>query len=387
MAPGMDSGVERSLHPALRIARVEAMAISLPLARPVLMGGGQRIERSESLLVRIIAQDGRTGWGEASAAPTMTGETLGGMVAAVRDRIGPVLAGSDALRRLALDRRMAEAAPADTSARAACDAAVHDLVGQHLGVPVATLLGGALRGHVAVMHLLANPTLDEDLAEAASRAREGITLFKLKVGVKPVAEEIAVLSRMREHLGAGCGLCADGNTGMRRDDAIAYARAAGASGLLFLEQPLADDDLDGALAVAGERSVGLCADESAHSLRHVMDWHAAGAITGVNLKTLKLGGLTGLMRAATVADALGLHVNLACKAGESSVGTAALVHLGYCVPNLDWGITPSSHYLAEDIVRSPLRPDRGSLALPSAPGLGVCVDEAAVARFRIDPAA
>lgn len=74
MAPGMDSGVERSLHPALRIARVEAMAISLPLARPVLMGGGQRIERSESLLVRIIAQDGRTGWGEASAAPTMTGE-------------------------------------------------------------------------------------------------------------------------------------------------------------------------------------------------------------------------------------------------------------------------------------------------------------------------
>lgn len=369
----------------LVIERVEAIALSLPLARPVLMGGGQRIERSESLLVRMTARGGLTGWGEAAAAPTMTGETLPGMRAAVRERIAPVLEGQDATRRTAADRRMARAAPADTGARAACDAALHDLLGRYLGLPVATLLGGAVREEVAVMQLLANPTVDEDLAEADACARDGTRLFKLKTGVKPVGEEIDMLARLRARLPAHCDLCADGNTGMRRQDALDYARAAAGSGLLFLEQPLADDDLDGALAIAALGAVPLCADESAHSLAHVLEWQAAGAIGGVNLKTIKLGGLTGLMRAATVADAIGLHVNLACKAGESSVGTATLAHLGYCVPNLDWGLTPSSHYLAEDIVRAPLHPRRGSLPLSSAPGLGVEVDEAAVARFRFEP--
>lgn len=369
----------------LIIARIEAVAVSLPLTRPVLMGGGQRIEHSESLLVRMIARDGRIGWGEAAAAPTMTGETLAGMLQAVRDRLTPALVGFDAHERAAADRRMALVAPADSGARAACDAALHDLLGRHLGVPVAALLGGALRERVDVMQLLANATVEEDLAEAEACAHAGLRLFKLKVGVKPVCEEIEALARLRARLPEHCGLCADGNTGMRREDALVYAQAAAKQRLLFLEQPLADDDLQGALAVSALRCVPLCADESAHSLRHILDWHAAGAIAGVNLKTIKLGGLSGLMRAAHVADALGLRINLACKAGESSIGTATLTHLAYCVPNLDWGATPSSHYLAEDLVTTPLQPVQGSLALPPIPGLGVEVDEAAVSRFRFAP--
>ena len=58
------------------------------------------------------------------------------------------------------------------------------------------------------------------------------------------------------------------------------------------------------------------------------------------------------------------------------------MHLGYCIPNLDWGINPTSHYLADDIVRSPLAPVDGSSPRPTGPGLGVEVDESAVARYR-----
>jgi L-alanine-DL-glutamate epimerase-like enolase superfamily enzyme len=113
-----------------------------------------------------------------------------------------------------------------------------------------------------------------------------------------------------------------------------------------------------------------------------MQWQRAGAIAGVNLKTIKLGGTAATLRAAVVSDAIGLAIVLASKIAESSIGTAGLVHLGYCVPNLDWGINPTSHYLAEDLVREALQPVSGSSPRPTGPGLGIDVDERAVARFR-----
>jgi L-alanine-DL-glutamate epimerase-like enolase superfamily enzyme len=69
----------------LKIRRVEAIPMKLPLKKPMLMGGGQKFEHAETLVVRIEAHNGLVGWGEASAAPTMTGDTLAGMVA-VRSR-------------------------------------------------------------------------------------------------------------------------------------------------------------------------------------------------------------------------------------------------------------------------------------------------------------
>jgi L-alanine-DL-glutamate epimerase-like enolase superfamily enzyme len=84
-----------------------------------------------------------------------------------------------------------------------------------------------------------------------------------------------------------------------------------------------------------------------------------------------------------VVDTLGLAIDLAAKIAESSIGAAGLVHLGYCVPNLDWGISPTSHYLADDVVRAPLAPSRGSCERPLGAGLGVEVDERAVERYRV----
>jgi len=60
-----------------------------------------------------------------------------------------------------------------------------------------------------------------------------------------------------------------------------------------------------------------------------------------------------------------------------------LVHLGYTVPNLDWGINITNHYLATDLVKQPLRQKDGSVECPTGPGLGVEVDEGALRRFRV----
>lgn len=367
---------------ALSIRRVDAIPVVLPLAKPILMGGGQRFDRAQTLLVRIEAAGGLVGWGEASAAPTMTGDLLPGMVAAVRDHFAPRLAGRNALERARLARELAHAIIGNTGAKAACDLALLDLAGRHLGVSVCELLGGAVRERVATMCLLGNPSVAQDVADAEAYRAQGYGFFKLKVGVKPVEEEIEAALAVRKAIGPEAILCADANMGMSFAHARRYVLGAAEVDLAFLEQPFRDNDLNGTLALARISPIPLCADESAHSLESIMEWQRAGAIGGVNLKTIKLGGTAATLRAAIVADTLGLAIDLASKIAESSIATAGLVHLGYCVPNLDWGINPTSHYLAADLVRTPLRPQDGSSPRPLAPGLGVEVDEQAVEHHR-----
>ena len=81
---------------------------------------------------------------------------------------------------------------------------------------------------------------------------------------------------------------------------------------------------------------------------------------------------------------LGLKINVAAKIAESSIGTAAAVHLACAVPHVDWVVSLTNTYLAEDIVKVPIALKDGVVTLPEGKGLGVEVDEAAVARFRVD---
>src|SRR5947208_17031990 len=79
----------------LTIRRIDAIPVALPLKAPMKMAG-VTITKAENLIVRVELADGQVGWGEAPSAPTMTGDTLGGLVAAVRDHLAPMLVGKDA---------------------------------------------------------------------------------------------------------------------------------------------------------------------------------------------------------------------------------------------------------------------------------------------------
>src|SRR5882672_7769010 len=85
----------------LIIRRVDVIPVALPLKKPMAMAG-ITIAHAHNILVRIEAADGTVGWGEAASAPTMTGDTLGGLVAAVRDHLGPLLVGKDVWTRPAI---------------------------------------------------------------------------------------------------------------------------------------------------------------------------------------------------------------------------------------------------------------------------------------------
>jgi muconate cycloisomerase len=365
----------------LIIRRVDAIPVGLPLKKPMKMAG-VTIAHAENLIVRIEAADGTIGWGEAASAPTMTGDTLGGLVAAVRDHLAPALIDRDAWMRGALCRALDAILLGNSGAHSAVEMALIDLAGQAAGLPVIDLLGGAARTEVAPMWLLGNATADEDIAEARAKENEGFHFFKLKIGVKPLPAEIEGTLAVRKALGPDVPLCADANCGLTLAAARRYAEKTREADLLFLEQPLGHADLKGLTALARTSPVPIGADEGIHSVGDV-EAHARCGAGGVSLKLIKLGGMAAALDAGRVSARLGLLVNIAAKIAESSIGSAAAVHLACAVPAIDWGVSLTHFYLAEDLVEHPLRLGAGTVALPTGPGLGVTVDEDAVARFRV----
>ena len=133
----------------------------------------------------------------------------------------------------------------------------------------------------------------------------------------------------------------------------AISRATEEAGLLFLEQPFEPTDMKGLAALARTAPIAIGADEGIHSL-HDIEAHAAAGAGGVSLKLIKLGGFGAALAAGALCKRLGLAVNIAAKMSESSLASAATVHLACAVENIDWGVSLTHFYLAEDIVRQPL---------------------------------
>ena len=364
----------------LVIRRVDAIPVALPLKAPMKMAANT-VAEALNLLVRIEATDGTAGWGEAASAPTMTGDTLGGLVAAVRDHLAPMLVSQDLRDWPALRAKLHRALLGNGGAHSAIEMAVLALTGRAMGVRLIDLVGKARREAVKPMWLLGNATAEADVAEAHAKQREGFNFFKLKIGVKPLQKEIAIAHAVREAL-PRTPLCADANCGLTLAAAKRYIDQTRDARLMFVEQPLAYDDIAGLRKLTRATKMPIGIDEGIHSLADVETNAKAGA-GGVSLKLIKLGGITAALEAGKLCQRLGLSINIAAKIAESSLASAAAVHLACAVPKADWGVSLTHFYLAEDIVKRPLPLASGLVALPSDPGLGVEVDEAAVARLRV----
>src|SRR6187397_2069270 len=169
IAASADRNVRRE-HAPLVIHRVDAIPVALPLKTPMKMSA-ETITAAQNLLVRIEAADGTVGWGEAASAPTMTGDTQGGLVAAVRDHLAPMLIGKDAHDWPALRPALHRALLGNGGAHSAVEIAVLDLIGRATGQRLIDLVARPRRNGVKPMWLLGNKTADEDVAEAHAKQK------------------------------------------------------------------------------------------------------------------------------------------------------------------------------------------------------------------------
>ena len=373
----------------IKITKIEAIAVSLPMKKPVQMAG-ETVAHAENVFVRVESDAGAVGWGEAAAAPTMTGETIAGMMAAI-ELMRPKLIGRAAYDFAGATAAMDAQIYGNSGAKAAIDMALHDLVGRASGRPVYALFGAKQRSRMPVLAVIGSEDAAADLRDAQACWNAGYRAFKIKVGLgSPEADAVRTMMLCQAlksqalkgqaltgqaQGGETCLVSADANQGFSVDGALTFVRAIGDCGLDFFEQPVRANDLDGMSRIAAATKVPIGADEGIHSLDDIVRHHERKAARGVSLKAIKLGGLSALFAASRLCAQLGMQVNISCKTGETSLASAAAVHLAAVAPAIAWGLTVTSGGLAEDVTATPLRVDGGHVEVPEQPALGIDIDE------------
>jgi len=365
-----------------KIKHLEVLAISLPMVKPLKMAF-EEVRSAENVLVRLETDGGVVGWGGAATAPTMTGETVASMAAAIR-YLAPKLEGMTLDDIAAVMARAENYLYGNQSAKSVIEMALHDALGRVKNEPVHDLLGAKRRSRIAILRMVGTGKGAAADVEDAQRGRiEGHVAFKIKVGVADPREDAERTRRICNALNGNGELliCADANQGWTAEQAVTYVRAIEDTSLAYFEQPVAAHDVEGMAKVARASRVPIGCDEGLHSLDDLKRHHAAGAASGFSLKTIKLGGLKPVYDAALLCEKLALKVNLASKMAETGIATAAILHLAAAVPAVDWGVGFSSQYLVDDILKKPHVFANGHIEVPAGPGLGIEVDEAKVRRY------
>jgi muconate cycloisomerase len=362
------------------IIAVDCFPLHLPMRKPMTTAS-HATTFGEVLYVRIRTRDGAEGWGESGIDPTMSGETLPGMVAAVEQHLKPRLLKRSAFERVVIARDLQHHLYANGGARAALDMALLDLIGRRQGVPAVELLGGISRRAVTILRLVGGAReTTADVEETAALHAQGYRAFKLKVGIAPIDLEASTMLALRERLGPDILLSADANMAWNVAQARRFNQLIAPANPAFVEQPVPAGDTARMRAVSQAGTVPIGADEALHSIGDILALAQVEAIGGVSLKSAKLGGPTLLAQTAIVANAIGLSVNIAMLV-ESSLASAAMLHAACAAPQIDWCLSLGCLLLTDDPTGEPLRCCDGIATLPGGSGLGVTVDEKRLRSF------
>jgi L-alanine-DL-glutamate epimerase-like enolase superfamily enzyme len=310
--------------------------------------------------VRIRDEEGNEGWGEAPATPYY-GETSD-TVAAILPRLGEALEAAAAGDVFALERieaAIGHSVGRNPAAKVAISAALHDLVGKRLGVPVWKLWGLDPATTPPSSFTIGIDRL-EVMREKVREAAE-YPILKIKVGTKRDEE---ILGMIRDEAPAKV-MRVDANTGWTAKQAIAALPMLLEYGVEFIEQPLPPGDFEGSRLLREASPIPVIADESCRTLADIP--RLIGGFDGINIKLAKCGSLREALRMVHCARAHGLSVMLGCMV-ESTLGIAAAIQLA---PLVDYVDLDGAALLANDPFTGPGIEGDGTVRFNSEPGLGV----------------
>lgn len=341
------------------------------------------------IVVRVGTESGVFGYGESDSMPNVVKAVIEApflheMMAGLKW----VLLGQDPLDIEALWSRMARATlnysrdGATLQAMAAIDIALWDLKGKLLGRPVHELLGGARRQS---LRCYATHPLGTDLAEtarfAAALRQEGFSAVKFgwhPLGPDP-AEDEAIVRCLREAMGPEADLLIDGGLAWDVETALERVRRFAPYRLFWLEEPLEAYDFAGYARLAAEAETPIAAGELASSAVELGRLIEGRCIDILQVDISRVG-LTQGMKVAAKAAAAGIpSVNHSYSYG---INLAASLHFAAAIERcslFEYQATPNE--IREALVPDAPRPCEGTLAVPEEPGLGIAVDETALARF------
>ncbi|HXT16287.1 MAG TPA: dipeptide epimerase [Gemmatimonadaceae bacterium] len=307
--------------------------------------------------VRVIDDDGMEGWGEA-APNRFYGETADTALAAL-DRLKPIVEAANPWMLEDVEAEMNRALRFNGSVKSAISAALHDLAGKRLGVPVYRLWGLDPAKAPLSSFTIAIAANDDELRQRVHEA-SAYPVLKVKLGTD---HDERIIRQVRDAAPDKI-LRVDANAAWTAKQALRMVDVLVECGVEYLEQPLPPHDLDGIRFVRERSKLPVIADESCVVAADIPK--LAGVADGINIKLSKCGGLREALKMIATARAHGMLVMAGCMI-ETSLGITAAAHFA---PLLDYADFDGAALLSDDPYDG-AKIAGGRIVIPDRPGLGV----------------
>lgn len=360
-------------HPSITLDSVTVRAVSIPMRRPIVSKVGV-YEKWPFILIDVRTTDGVVGHGYLEpyrhgsvASIRLLIEELGAMF---RGRpLAPFDFYRDGMGSMHLNGREGMT----LIAMSGLDMAVWDARARTAGLPLAVLLGGTV-GPVRAYNTNGLWLIPQNriAAEAEALVAEGgFKAIKLRLGRPTLKEDLATIATVRRTVGDDIHLMCDFNQGLPFAEALQRLHALDDQGLYWFEEPVAYDNLEGCAQIAREMRTPVQIGENIYGSRAFLAAVRANAADMYMPDLMRIGGVTGWMRAAAIAGAAGLPLSSHLYPAVS----AQLLRVSESADWLEW-----SDWAAPFLL-DPIAVHDGFAQIPDRPGSGIEWDEDAVKKY------
>jgi muconate cycloisomerase len=384
----------------VKIERIEIFVTELPVRVKRIFSSGSYDtgppdqQLGKPVLVKIHA-GGVVGFGQVRAISPghFVSDTTHSMVAAIQEIYGPALIGKDPFDIETITATFDARLAGNPAARAALDIALYDCMGKALQLPVHKLIGGCCQPRIPLEWSV---SMADDVAVMVAEARRAVEEFGMRVLCLKAADrrgwrqDVKNFETVRRALGDDVVIGVDPNTGWCLTDALAAIEALRGLGLGYIEQPIARRDLDGMAEIRqAARGIPVMADEGLFTLQDAYALARARACDAYCIKLYKIGGLTPARKIAAMAEAAEIQLNCGGLAVQSQLEAAAAAHFYAATPQRRMMGAGEFVFGLNTVGPDPLVPATdfvvrdGHVDVPTGPGLGIVVDEAALERHTL----
>ena len=358
----------------MRITRVTVTVVEVPQLPPLAPYRShiRASSTTQSAIVRVDTDEGITGWGEHNI------NFLPDISARRMEQAAQWAIGRDPqnISRFHLE------CPLESRLKSGIELAIWDICGKAAGQPVAVLLGGIIRDRVEVAACMGIQSYERAKEMAVWYVEQGFGTLKTKAGAD-MREDLEMVRGVRDEVGNKLKLRIDPNRAYSPQQALELCRELDKYDLQYLEQPIPAEPLTDASWLRSQTRVPIALNESVIGPGSVLEILQAAAAAFILPDTHIAGGILPCVTIGRICEAAGIPCIMHC-GHDLGPKTAAMLHVAASCPAYSLANDTTYYGLEDDIITERFKIERGTIAVPQQPGLGIEVDPERLQRYKID---